>query len=418
MKVDILNLEWPHSNRDQHISLPVCIYLKKKYGLCVQRENIFNGFWCILKYRPKLVFISNSHGSFVNLEIMKFANALGIKTVSLISEGNPSEAVIDSFLWGVNTDKIFYQDALIMWSERTKKMAEKHAPSLIGKIYVSGGTGFDRYQYLKKQSNEIFKDKHGISSFKKVIGIACWAFDLFSPGPYYDQLEKTYLSEFGEDQISLFRSDREKVREIYLDLVRSNRDILFILRYHPGNINYENCEFKLCLNEPNVFISDPKANKEIQIEDLINISDIWVSYESTTNLEAWLMNKPTFFVNPTRSDFTRSELHRGNPIAKSKQEAQIMIDEYYSSGKIAQFESLNESRNKVISEIIGWADGKNSERAADIIYSILTNGIQKTIAYKDISLYRVLKSTLKYFLRKDLRASNTEKHDSTYSELN
>jgi len=54
-RVDILNIEWPSSDRDLHIVTPILVYLNKKYDLKYQTISIFNAYYYILKYKPKMI---------------------------------------------------------------------------------------------------------------------------------------------------------------------------------------------------------------------------------------------------------------------------------------------------------------------------------------------------------------------------
>ena len=44
----------------------------------------------------------------------------------------------------------------------------------------------------------------------------------------------------------------------------------------------------------------------------ISLSDLWITYESTTALEAWLLGVPTCLLNPSGTDFNfREGYHLG-----------------------------------------------------------------------------------------------------------
>lgn len=77
-KLDILNLEWPNSDRDLHIVTPVLEYLKLKYNLRCKTLSIFNGYYYVLKYKPKLILISNYVGADTNHKLIKNIRLLNI----------------------------------------------------------------------------------------------------------------------------------------------------------------------------------------------------------------------------------------------------------------------------------------------------------------------------------------------------
>jgi len=398
-KIDILNLEWPNSDRDLHIVTPILIYLQKKYNLSFHTKSIFNGYYYLIKYKPKILIISNFQGSQLNNNIVKLAYKMNIKVITAISEGNIKEEETDEFLWGWNKNKILHVNKILLWSKRSESIFVSKYPFLQGKLITTGATGFDRYRLLNFMSKEEFLRKDNLQ-YKKIIGIAAWGFDhLF--GTYYENHEEHYLDVYGNEQIEIHRADLFKLQKIYKQLIENNQDILFILRYHPGTIDFEKNEFFGLEKYENVLISNKYTNNHYQISDLINISDLWIGYETTTALEAWLLGKQTFLINPTRSDFVRENVHRGSPIVKTVLEAQELIDEYFANGTIKRFEELDHEREKIIKDVIEYGDGKNHQRAAEEIIKVL-NEPAKNVNYGYKVYKEALKQLFKLFLSKTI----------------
>lgn len=383
-QLDILNLEWSNSDRDLHIVTPVLIYLEKKYHVRFKTKSIFNGYYFLLRYRPKVLLISNFGGSKLNHKIIKLAYQMGIRVVTLISEGNVKAKALEQFLWGWNHDKRLYVDKMLLWSKRSEKIFLSQYPELKEKLFTTGATGFDRYKLLEFTNKNRFLQEQGLT-YKKIIGIAAWGFDhLF--GDYYKKHESYYLDVFGQEQVDMHREDLFELQSIYQQLIEDNQEILFILRYHPGTIDFEKNEFFGLDKYSNVFISNRYQNSDHQISDLINISDLWIGYETTTALESWLLGKETFLINPTRSDFIRENVHLGSPIVASKEAAQKLIDEYFSQGKIEAFEQLKPLREEILSDVIEYNDGKNHIRAAKEIVDILNSSPRKV--HYDLKIYK------------------------------
>ena len=366
--IDILNLEWPWSDRDLHIVTPVLVYLKKKYNLKAITKNIFHGYYYIWKYRPKLLVISNFSGADINHFVVKNSYNSGIRTISLISEGNVKPELADQFLWGWNKDKVLYLDKFLLWSKRSKKIFTDKYPMLSSRMIVTGATGFDRYKLLQFKSKIDFINEHSFEKYLRIIGIAGWGFDHFW-GDYYEQHKNFFIESYGIKQIQMHREDAIKLRRIYEILIKNNPDILFILKYHPGILYKEKSEFYGLDRYENVYVID-NTNSKYKISDLINVSDLWIGYETTTALEAWLLGKTTFLINPTTTDFLRNSLHKGSPIVKTADEAQELIDEYFQNGYCERFMQLEGIRRKLIEDVIQYDDGKNHVRAANEIYKI------------------------------------------------
>ena len=392
-KVDILNLEWPNSERDLHIVMPILIYLNKKYGLSYKMENIFNGYFYLLKYKPKMLLISNFSGADINHEIVKFAYQHGIKVVSLISEGNVQEKEENEYLWGWNKEKRLYLDKLLLWSYRSKKMFLDIFNELNDKLEVSGATGFDRYKLLKFVTKKEFLEEEKLN-YKKVIGIAGWGFDDFFNE---NKIKNIYANIYTKEQIEMHKKDFFLLTKYYKHLIENNRNILFICKQHPSVENFNYSEFKEIKKEPNVFFVDNSI--KYGLGDLINISDIWIGYETMTALEAWLLDKETFLINPTTSEFKRNLVHKGSPIVYNDKEAQLMINEFYNKGYIQRFSKLKSIRKELIKEIIGWDDGRNHIRAAEEIMKIY-NLPDRKIKF-NLNLYlNIVNQTIKLFLSK------------------
>jgi len=398
-RLDILNLEWTDSDRDLHIVTPVLIYLQKKHNISFETKSIFNGYYFLIKYRPKILIISNFSGAGINHEIVKLAYRMGIKVVSFVSEGNVKTEALDQFLWGWNRDKILYVDKMLLWSSRSEDIFLSKYPNLKDKFLTTGATGFDRYKLLEFKSKNRFLEENNLN-FKRIIGIGAWGFDHFF-GDYYNKNREYFIDVFGQDQVDMHREDLYKLQVIYRELIESNRDTLFILRYHPGTIDFKKNEFYGLEKYTNVFVSSREVNKNYQITDLINISDLWIGYETTTALEAWLLNKQTFLINPTRSDFIRENVHKGSPIVKDKDEAQKLIDEYFKSGTIDRFEKLALFRQKIIKDVIEYADGKNHIRASVEILKILEQP-DKNIKFSFKIYKEMFKQILKLILSKTI----------------
>lgn len=365
--VDVLNLEWTSFlSRDRQMASLVCNYLRFQ-GYSVVEDTIFNGYELIKKYKPKVLFMTNAIGSTINYEICKYAGENGISVVTLISEGNFRENEIVGFLWGWNPDQKLYETYNLQWTVRTKEMTLKYYPSLNNQIKVSGGVGFDVYKIQKSISKEDLLKNYGKDKFTRVIGIGCWDF-----GPFYpeDPRYKEITQNLTPDEVAYMRLDGKKFNEILEEIIPYNQDILFLLKEHPGCIigkkgsAIENLE-----QYSNVLI----LKHEESIFNCMTISDFWITYESTTAMEAWLMDKKTCLLNPQGGDFKRDSIYLGSPIISTTGGLQNTIDLFYETEQIAGFEERKEIRKKLIEETIQCDDGLNHVRAGNVIIELVNN---------------------------------------------
>lgn len=378
--IDVLNLEFTsYPSRDRQTATLVCNYLRYM-GYNVFEGSVHKGFQLINRKYPKLFFISNTIGAKANVKLVKYAHSKGIKTLSGISEGNMQEASIHQFVWGNKTEQTIHEDRVLHWTERTKNLSIKHFPETASKIKVSGAVGFDVFKISTFISKKNFLEKHNKSAFSRVIGVGCWDFGFFSPqDTRFDIIQKRWTQKEQER----FIADGVAFNTIMLETIRNNPDILFVLKEHPGSqgghkaSGIEGCE---CWDNTVILKKEP-------IIDCISASDFWLTFESTTVIEAWLLDKQTALINPSGTDFPRANVHLGSPNFKDTNMLQEAIDTFYSTGKLPSFKSLEDDRKQVIKDVIQWDDGLNHVRLGNEIIDLLENGKNAKKQYAALFLF-------------------------------
>lgn len=378
-KTDILSFTYSSKGRDIDIVEPVLSRLEKDCNLKITRRWLLNNFvFDILRYRPKMLIQANAIGCTNHYYSCKFASMLGIKVVTFVSEGDYRiiEDTLDTMLFGWNRELKLYEDLHLEWSQRNIEFFKTHKGYDSKKVRLSGATGFDKYKLLPLLSKNDFAKKYGISENRKIIGLGGWTFDFqFNPnhstGPIF----------FGAE-LEGIKASLPEVRKGYESIVKNNPDILFIAKQHPLIINETYDEFSEIYKYDNVI----KFRTEENIYDLINVSDFWITFDSTTALEAWLIGKTTVLYNPVIKDFNRSIISQGSPILENVEELNNIVNEFYSTGKIASFEDLNSKRKQIITDVIGFDDGKNHIRAAEFIKDLFYNQV-KTRIKMDLCFY-------------------------------
>ncbi len=371
-QVDILNFEFSTKGiRDIGIVEPILSYLELKYNLKVVRENISNNFCKIInKHKPKLILVSNGIGTSNHFEMVKYATLKGIKVVTCIAEGDmvDNKENVEILLWGNNKDKIFYEYANLQWSLKNINLIHKHIPESVNfNLICTGATGFDRYKFLPLKSKEEFYTQYPqYINYKKIIGLAGFPFYFFLSDIYKKngQWSNMHLDHASCD---IMATQKEPLRKLYKELIEKNPDILFILKYHPADFLKEYSEFY----ELNQFKNTLSIYKEENIDDIINISDLWIAFESTTCLEAWLLNKTTLIANPNNIEFIRSINAIGSPHFGDFLALNNEIKFFFENGYSQKFINLEEKREEAIAQIIGFGDGLNHKRAGEYVYSII-----------------------------------------------
>lgn len=387
-KCDILEFSYSSRGRDVDIVEPVLSYLELKHGLKIIRSWCFGNFiFDIFKYNPKMIIIANAVGSYEHFHVAKFASKLGIKVVTLISEGDyiETEEGTKEFFWGWNKDKQLYEDLHLEWTERNYNLINKYIPeSKRFNIKVGGATGFDRYKFWRFMSKQHFLKKYNKTNFKKVIGFAGYGFDLIC-GEYYEKFKEVMDQRYGENKIDFHLESKDQLKEIYRRLITCNPDILFVVKYHPLTINEELTELYQLDKYDNVI----KVVTEENIADIINVCDLWMAYDSTSCLEAWLMGKKSILINPLGGAFKRSHIASGSPIKTSYDEVQRTLLEFYQNGEIEEFNDLSEKRKEIIKKVIQWDDGKNHVRTGKYIYELFQETRKKRKCI-DLELFEII----------------------------
>jgi len=390
--------------RDAEMMLPVVYFIENVLECSVEFAFVWD-VHAIYRKKPDLVLLPNAIGSPLNHQIAKYANDQKVKVFALISEGNFRTDGTFNY-WGYNKDKEFYEDYICLWSKRTYDFLSEKEPDHIQKMVVTGGVGFDRYKIYSFKTREDFLKDRGLQQFKKVIGYAGWSFGkLFNK---QGRSEIRYLHKNDPERIDWMKQQMYLLEEILKKCVEANQDTLFIFKRHPNEANPsivgEGMNEMLRLKDyPNVIY----VKEEVNIHDLINISDLWMAFESTTTLESWVMREthPTILINPD-PDFKRDKLYKGSIIAQGYPELQKMINEYYNSGTIKQFFELDlkENRAKLIKDTIGFGDGLNHVRTGICLSESLDKADSKkarfVFSFNYYMKFRLLHIVKYFYIRK------------------
>ncbi len=368
--------------RDVELILPL-VYYSEKYLDCKVEFRFVWDIFSIYIRQPDLVLLPNTVGSKWFFEISKYAHEQNIPVFALTSEGN--YRTNDTFdYWGYNTDHVFYQEYVCLWSERTRDFFQAKLPGEAHKMVLTGATGFDRYKIYRFPSKEELLQKKGLSQFKKVIGYAGWAF-----GKLYSEIGRQELRYFLQDKPDWEEwtmKQRDAVEAILRQLIENNPDILFLLKVHPNethpHITTESPNEMIRMRDYSnvLYIKD-----EEPIHDLISASDIWMGFETTTAIEAWMLGKETLLLNPD-AGFTRDITYKGSVIVPDYTSVQLFINEFYREGATRSFNSREkaESRKAIIADVIGFGDGQNHLRAAYFLKKSLekSTGLQKKKVFR------------------------------------
>jgi hypothetical protein len=361
-KIRILCFTDTNSGRDVEMILPIR-YFAERFLNCEFHHAVSFDLYQIYGKKPDVIFTPNVTGSRLYYRIARAASEQGIPLFSLISEGNfKTDGSYD--YWGYNESRRFFQEYVCCWSERTRVFLTEREPAAANKIVLTGNTGCDRYVIYPTMGREEFLMKCNHLGYKKVIGYAGWTFNKLRFPRGIRELLEFYGGD--ESMLSWVEKQRTVVNGMLAETIRNNADTLFVLKRHPQDVSPEQPhppvdEMEGLNQYRNVLV----LGEEEALHDVIGVSDLWTCFESTTALEAWLMKKPTVFLNP-EPNFKRADLVKGSAIARGAAEFQTMIDQWYSTGTISEFnsEKTAQQRQSLITESAGSSDGFNHIRTA------------------------------------------------------
>jgi len=382
-KPTVLFLEWVTSGRDFEISFPIMYFFEKKLGWNVEYKSQFN-LPSVISSVPDLVIMSDSVGSSVGLEWTRLIETSRIPLFTHVTEGMFRESDIEEFVWGWGkVEKKFSETLSMLWSYRAYKIAIKHYPELKSLYRVSGSVGADKYKLCNTKKNK----------YSKVVGYAGFDFARIKSN------KNSFVEKKGSARYDELNREAKKVNKILKHLIEKNSDIEFLLKPHPGDGVMTPVEFDGLKDFKNV-----KIHKKISIVDAISASDVWLSYNSSTTLEAWLLGKPTLSFIIDEQKFT-SDILFGSITIDEPERINSYIKEFYRRGKINDFDKKSKIRKKLIEKYIAYDDGMNHVRFISHLRPYIeeiNKGINKRGKWQ-IPLRKKLKGYIKHIIYRLVR---------------
>ncbi len=369
--------------RDIEIFLPVYYYLKEYLNAEI-KMSIFYDAQQIKYYKPDIVFLPNTIGAEYYYLIGKLCQERDIPVFAFDSEGNfKTDGTFNH--WGYNLGKNYYQEYVCCWSKRTRDYLKEKEPEFAHKIVTTGNLGADRYQIYDFMTKEEYLKSRGKEQYKYVVGYAAWAF----AKPNYPTGKIDIINYFNGDEsrLATVEPQRQEVEAVLEYAIQNNPDTLFILKVHP--LEKKLHEEKVGVNEcdnlekyENVILE-----YDFNIADLINICDLWTSFESTTALEAWLMHKETLIIltNPNFSPSLHlSKYDVAQPKVAKGEQLHSYIEEFKAKGKIADFHNpeMDAIRKSIVAPVFGFSDGFNHLRAIRYVEEVIQQLPNRKPIYK------------------------------------
>ncbi|TSJ41988.1 BFO_1060 family glycosyltransferase [Fluviicola chungangensis] len=346
--------------RDFHILIGFIYYLERFLNYDVEFQFVWDAHK-IKTSPPDLVILPNARGNDLYFEIAQYCKENDILVYANESEGNFNPDT-DYNYWGYNTTKTPICPVLYCWNYRIRNYLIESVGIDESLIKVAGAPGIDKYHYTSKLDRGLFLKKHHKSKYKKVVGYAGWAFGKLENKEIDHVL--TYLEMEETSGKKWIAEKRDWAEEALRSCIEKFPDVLFILKKHPRE-NFES-DYRDSRNEMNRLTHYDNVlylcNEE-SIESLIQVSDIWMAFESTSIMEAWLMRTPTVIINPI-PNFSKVKLYEGSlQVHDIPHLLTVMTDALEKN----VFDQMNQpeilvQRQKTLENAFGFTDGYNHLR--------------------------------------------------------
>lgn len=378
---DVLVMIYGMIGRDAHALIPIIYVLRKKYNLKVEIRSIFD-YGAIDFLKPKVLLTNGCTGSKETYQVTKYASERGVYTVSLHAEGMFREENIESHIFGWNKDKKPTVKKWYMWNNNAYRWGIKACPNFKSVLDVAGSTLHEKYKIFHR--NDFSREKLLQDRFDSIIFYAGWSFDKI--------LQKYKLKAIKHNP----EEERHFVTNCLMSIASKYSNNLLIMKYHPATFNESVTEISDYFNNfKNVMI----IHDEYPIYELIINADVVISFDSTTTIDAWLAEKPTFnLYRGKKSIFSDGSLgydyiRTGSLVPFSEKELLSYLDEFFTNGEIKDFKNKEKIRKKIILDYIGNIDKKPSLKIADHIYQSLdlTSKPKRVIDIKLLTLGLIYK---------------------------
>ena len=349
-KCDVLVMVWGMVGRDAQALIPIIYLLREKYNLAVQVRSIFE-YSAINYLRPKVLLTNGCTGSSQTYLVTKYATERGIYTVSLHAEGMFRKEDLETSVIGWNKDKVPTVKKWYMWNQNAYNWTIEEYPQFSQVLDVAGSTLHEKYHIFR--ASDFRADRLLEKRFDSMMFYVGWAFDR--------------AERFGNRSRQKLAQDRKFVVQCLRAIAIEYPNKLLILKYHPATFDESKTEIHHHFDEyDNVMI----LHDEYPIYELIIISDIVLSFDSTTNIDAWLSGKTTISLCRDRT-YGYASIREGSLVPGDETQLLAYLNEFFIKGQVRELENKEGIRKKVICDSVGDLGRKPSAVIAEHIYHSL-----------------------------------------------
>jgi len=356
----------------------------------------------IPSFKPDLLLLVHLYDKERQIFAREMSDA-GIKIVLAPTEGIPTLDEYRPFAAGISCD-LSSVDLHFSWNQTMADLINENPTIERKKIEVIGVNRFDFYH---KPLSTLLKSKINFcreNNFDSSLPIITFATNFTQASFYTKQQDfmekdaeklgyKKIMDEMHGGPREIAKKDyksREILLNAFIDLVRTKKNVNFILKTHPSEDHqYYKEKIKTALG------SDIKRVAIITtayIWDVLNVTDILLKRSCTTGVEAWMLGLPTIEMKLNPEEWYFSEEHAsGSDVVNTYSKLELLIDDYLN-GKLVD-QSLLDARKKFITKWCFNNDGNATKKMVGLIDVILKEKQPKRIKklrFKNYLFYKLL----------------------------
>lgn len=372
-------------------------YLKYVRKIKVKAHSVLfmPNFW-IKFYRPSVVVNILADNIFTR-KTYELSGEMGCKRIMSPTETYVYDSSVESFFLGYY-DFNTLTEKILLAGNKMKDMYIRNNRADENIIKVIGYPMLDWSKEIGRAcfpSREYLSKKYNVPNDKRVILIAT-SFNMADIN--MDEWDTRYkhfniAKEKASNIIEITKIIREKTVSYISRLLNENPDWHFVIKKHP----FEKEDIYT-----NKFPDSSRVTRlhNVQFYDLLVMSDALIHWHSTTSLQAWGLNKPTFllwFDEASEIGAKKSSNQSlGNYVCSSFEELEQSLKNSFLNCNTPV--SQVKAREKYIKEWYYKIDGLSSERASSEIYKTFKEAGNKNIAYlmSPLDFIRGIKGIIKY----------------------
>lgn len=318
-------------------------------------------FKSVKDFKPDVIVMGDLYQPLLN-RVAKVYHAWKIPIFQIPAEGMWNKKEIPIAAWDVRSSADYLWEGVSHWGEAQKEgfIEAGKNPDL---QHLTGNPKHDLWAY----PNVLAKMRQGIlmrlkipAQYKFIVTFACGA--ILYRATYSDFLQKVGIPNPKEAILQ----QHQLAKAMLTTLIKNNPDVFFIIKMHP----LEDDENEIEAPAPGSFPNTYYCHHQPLVEELITISDIWISVRSTTNVEAWFCNRPTINLKVgITEEFLPTDHEKGSLIVKNDAQLMGAFDDL-KEGKPMPQEVLNYRRDFQAKRFYRL-DGKSSVRVLDALEQYL-----------------------------------------------